>query len=89
MRGGGAGKSNGSSYSREELEASAAGKEGFFARKMAENESRPEGLPPSKGGKYVGFGSSPNPVAPRSVSNGQGDVLSSVTQVDFMVLRVV
>nr|GEV50194.1 probable ADP-ribosylation factor GTPase-activating protein AGD6 [Tanacetum cinerariifolium] len=67
-------------YSREEMEASAAGKEGFFARKMAENESRPEGLPPSKGGKYVGFGSSPNPVGTRSVSNGQGDVLSSVTQ---------
>ncbi|PWA63233.1 putative ADP-ribosylation factor GTPase-activating protein AGD6 [Artemisia annua] len=86
LRGGGAGKSNGCIYSREELEASAAGKEGFFARKMAENESRPEGLPPSKGGKYVGFGSSPNPVAPRSVSNGQGDVLSSVTQVDFTVL---
>ncbi|KAI7733696.1 hypothetical protein M8C21_018674 [Ambrosia artemisiifolia] len=44
---------------------------------MAENESRPEGLPPCQGGKYVGFGSSPNPV---QRSNGQGDVLSSVTQ---------
>ncbi|KAI3687955.1 hypothetical protein L1987_81660 [Smallanthus sonchifolius] len=36
------------------------GKEGVFAKKIAENESRPEGLPPSQGGKYVGFGSSPN-----------------------------
>ncbi|KAK1426126.1 hypothetical protein QVD17_14795 [Tagetes erecta] len=66
-------------YTRAELEASAAGKEGFFARKMAENESRPEGLPPSKGGKYVGFGSSPNPVGTRNDA-AQGDVLASVTQ---------
>ncbi|KAL4560594.1 hypothetical protein LXL04_032747 [Taraxacum kok-saghyz] len=64
-------------YTRSQLEASAAGKEGFFAKKMQENESRPEGLPPSQGGKYVGFGSSPNPI-PRP--NPQGDVLSSVTQ---------
>ncbi|XP_076898004.1 putative ADP-ribosylation factor GTPase-activating protein AGD6 [Bidens hawaiensis] len=64
-------------YTRAQLEASAAGKEGFFARKLAENESRPEGLPPSQGGKYVGFGSSPNPV-PRH--DAQGDVLSTVTQ---------
>ncbi|KAD5803166.1 hypothetical protein E3N88_14526 [Mikania micrantha] len=64
-------------YTRAQLEASAAGKEGFFARKIAENDARPEGLPPSQGGKYVGFGSSPNPVAR---NNAQGDVLSSVTQ---------
>ncbi|XP_024984547.1 probable ADP-ribosylation factor GTPase-activating protein AGD6 [Cynara cardunculus var. scolymus] len=64
-------------YTRSQLEASAAGKEGFFARKIAENESRPEGLPPSQGGKYVGFGSSSNPM-PRT--NPQGDVLTSVTQ---------
>ncbi|KAJ9559095.1 hypothetical protein OSB04_013709 [Centaurea solstitialis] len=67
-------------YTRTQLEASAAGKEGFFARKMAENESRPEGLPPSKGGKYVGFGSSPGPAAGPARVNQQGDVLSSVTQ---------
>ncbi|KAL8259716.1 hypothetical protein R6Q59_027669 [Mikania micrantha] len=64
-------------YTRAQLEASAAGKEGFFARKMAENESRPEGLPPSQGGKYVGFGSTPTPVAR---NDAQGDVLSSVAQ---------
>ncbi|XP_022855805.1 probable ADP-ribosylation factor GTPase-activating protein AGD6 [Olea europaea var. sylvestris] len=44
---------------------------------MVENETRPEGIPPSQGGKYVGFGSTPPPV-PRN--NSQGDVLSSVTQ---------
>ncbi|KAI8556563.1 hypothetical protein RHMOL_Rhmol05G0263300 [Rhododendron molle] len=65
-------------YTKGQLEASAANKESFFARKMVENESRPEGLPPSQGGKYVGFGSSPNPVAPRNDS--QGDVLSAVSQ---------
>lgn len=31
----------------------------FFARKGGENASRPEGLPPSQGGKYAGFGSTP------------------------------
>ncbi|CAH1438379.1 unnamed protein product [Lactuca virosa] len=70
-------RSTQSLYTQSQLEASAASKEDFFARRMAENESRTEGLPPSKGGKYVGFGSSPNNM-PRS--NSQGDVLSSVTQ---------
>jgi len=33
--------------------------EEFFARKGRENEQRSEDLPPSKGGKYTGFGSVP------------------------------
>ncbi|KAK6244853.1 hypothetical protein QUC31_011262 [Theobroma cacao] len=65
-------------YTRSQLEASAANKESFFARKMAENESRPDGLPPSQGGKYVGFGSSPMPT--QRNNNSQGDVLSVVSQ---------
>ncbi|KAH1039405.1 hypothetical protein J1N35_041148 [Gossypium stocksii] len=65
-------------YTKSELEASAANKESFFARKMAENESRPEGLPPSLGGKYVGFGSSPMPT--QRNDDSQGDVLSVVSQ---------
>ncbi|KAI4318997.1 hypothetical protein MLD38_032648 [Melastoma candidum] len=70
------------SYTRSQLEASAANKESFFARKMAENESRPEGLPPSQGGKYVGFGSSPAgpPRASAGGGSSQGDVLSVVSQ---------
>lgn len=36
-------------------------KEDFFAKMQAENASRPDHLPPSQGGKYVGFGSSPMP----------------------------
>ncbi|KAG5242965.1 PDE1 SUPPRESSOR family protein [Salix suchowensis] len=65
-------------YTRSQLEASAANKEGFFARKMAENESKPDGLPPSQGGKYVGFGSSPAPT--QMNNNSQQDVLSAVSQ---------
>jgi len=71
--------SSGDIYTRAQLEASAANKGSFFARKLAENESRPEGVPPSQGGKYVGFGSNPSPM-PRN-NNSQGDVFSVVTQV--------
>ena len=66
-------------YTRAQLEASAANKESFFARKQAENESRPDGLPPSQGGKYVGFGSTPPPSSQRN--DAQGDVFSVVSQV--------
>ncbi|KAJ0979467.1 hypothetical protein J5N97_014941 [Dioscorea zingiberensis] len=65
-------------YTRAQFEASAANKESFFSKKMAENGSRPEGIPPSQGGKYVGFGSNPPPSAPRSSS--QGDMFSVVSQ---------
>lgn len=73
-------KSSENMYSRAELEASAANKGDFFARKISENQSRPEGLPPSQGGKYVGFGSTP---APAPMKNADGDVLSVVTQVQL------
>ncbi|KAK1284982.1 putative ADP-ribosylation factor GTPase-activating protein AGD6 [Acorus calamus] len=65
---------------RSQFEASAANKESFFARKMAENHSKPEGLPPSQGGKYVGFGSSPAP-APMPRSGSQGDVIKDTVSV--------
>lgn len=61
-------------YTRSQLEASATNKDSFFARKLAENDARPEGLPPSQGGKFVGFGSSP--LQPIHRSSSQGDVLS-------------
>ncbi|MBA0760664.1 hypothetical protein Gotri_023392, partial [Gossypium trilobum] len=72
-------KSTEDMYTRSQLESSAANKESFFARKMAENESRPEGLPPSQGGKYVGFGSTPMPTQ-RINNSSQGDVFSVVSQ---------
>ncbi|EEF34663.1 ADP-ribosylation factor GTPase-activating protein AGD7 [Ricinus communis] len=67
-------------YTRSQLEASAANKESFFARKMAENDSRPEGLPPSQGGKYVGFGSGPAPSNRNINNNSQPDVFSVMSQ---------
>jgi len=66
-------------YTRSQLEASAANKESFFARRMADNESRSDAVPPSQGGKYVGFGSSPAPT--QRNNNSQQDVLSAVSQV--------
>lgn len=38
---------------------------------MQENASRPDGLPPNQGGKYVGFGSSPGPT-PKPQRGGAG-----------------
>ncbi|CAI5465027.1 unnamed protein product [Closterium sp. Yama58-4] len=65
-------------YTREQLEASAAGKESFFARKQAENASRPEGVPPSQGGKYVGFGSAP---VNRPANRGGEDVIEDTVKI--------
>ncbi|CAK7565657.1 MAG: ADP-ribosylation factor GTPase-activating protein gcs1 [Sporothrix epigloea] len=45
--------------------------EKYFARLGAENAARPDHLPPSQGGKYTGFGSSPPP----SQSSGGMDSL--------------
>lgn len=84
MRGGGQpsrSRSQEDIYTRSQLEASAANKESFFARKMQENESRPEGLPPSQGGKYVGFGSMPAQAPRNNNHNSHGDVMSVVSQV--------
>lgn len=70
-------------YTRSQLEESAANKDSFFDRIMAENQGRPEGLPPSQGGKYVGFGSSPGPSPSHHRSSSQGDMFSVVSQVIF------
>jgi ADP-ribosylation factor GTPase-activating protein 1 len=59
--GGGSSRAGAGEYSVDDLQASAAAKEDFFARRQAENASRPDHLPPSQGGKYVGFGSQPAP----------------------------
>ncbi|KAM0716347.1 hypothetical protein Q7P37_007792 [Cladosporium fusiforme] len=51
--------------------------EAYFATKGAENASRPEGVAPSQGGKYGGFGSSPAP------SSSQQDDFGVPTTDDF------
>ena len=42
---------------------------------LQENASRPEGIPPSRGGKFVGFGSSPSP---KSHARGSGSDMSAM-----------
>ena len=70
--------SNEEIYGKSQNSASAANKEAFFARRQAENASKPEGIPPSQGGKYVGFGSGGSNRPPinkgPNVGNG-GDVI--------------
>lgn len=67
-------------YRMEDLERSASAKDDFFARKQRENSMRPEGIPPSQGGKYVGFGSQPA-VPPRRQNHTQfEDVAGMVTK---------
>lgn len=72
--GGASGFSSNSEYSRSQYMASAANKEEFFSRKMQENNSKPDHLPPSQGGKYVGFGSTPAPRPPSGMQAGAGGV---------------
>ena len=66
--------SNEEIYGKSQLSASAANKEAFFARKQAENANKPEGIHPSQGGKYVGFGSagSSRPPINRGSNVGSG-----------------
>lgn len=65
------------------VQASMDGRAEFFSRKVSENAMRPEGLPPSQGGKYVGFGSSGTRPIPRpdSQSDVLTDAVSAVSQV--------
>lgn len=76
---------NVSEYTAEDYNRSAAGKEEFFNRQRALNAAKPEGVRPSEGGKYVGFGSGAAP-APRrddpmeDLFGTLGSGLSSITQ---------
>lgn len=79
--GGGSKSSNasraGNEYTMAELNRSAADKEAFFERQRALNASKPEGLRPSEGGKYVGFGSGAPPPARRN-DDGLDDLMGSL-----------
>eukprot|EP00775_Hariotina_reticulata_P007172 gene7172-7386_t len=66
---GSAGFSSSSEYTRAQYMASAANKEEYFARVMQENQSKPDHIPPSQGGRYVGFGSTPAPRPAPSAAN--------------------
>ncbi|KAI3923470.1 hypothetical protein MKW92_052481 [Papaver armeniacum] len=57
------------------LQESASNKDYYFSRMVAQNEGKPEGIPPSQGGKYVGFGSH-NGMAPRmNRTYSHGDII--------------
>lgn len=84
--GSGPGRSNNGEYTRAQYDASAASKESFFARKMAENSSRPEHLAPSQGGKYTGFGSTPPPSNSSHQHAGQGAGSQPVSYFLFQTL---
>ena len=58
----------------DEYEQSAARKGDFFARKVNENASRAEGVHPSQGGKYVGFGSTQPPGPSRTAAGGVSEL---------------
>ena len=77
--------SSGDIYTKSQLEQSAAGKDAFFARKQMENASRPDNLPPSQGGKYVGFGSGggrpPQARGPPAGADVLNDSVTVLTQV--------
>ena len=66
-----------SEYSMAEMEASASRKEAYFAQQQARNAAKPEGIAPSQGGKFVGFGSQP-PAGRSNNDSGGGDVLGSM-----------
>lgn len=53
-------------------------KEDFFQRKLNENQNKRDDLPPSQGGKYVGFGSTPT--QPQSDANAGWDSTLSTLQ---------
>ncbi|BGP21303.1 ADP-ribosylation factor GTPase-activating protein gcs1 [Rhodotorula toruloides] len=65
---------------------SKAQNEDFFTRMGATNDSRPDNLPPSQGGKYQGFGSSGS-YTPSSAGRGNANPLSSRNLPGFDDLR--
>lgn len=72
---GGSAHGGSNDYTKSQLEASAAVKDTFFARKIAENATKPDSLPPNQGGKYVGFGSAPmRPAGAKSAAGSTGGV---------------
>lgn len=53
-------------------------KDDYFQRKLAENQNKREDLPPSQGGKYVGFGSTPTPSQSSSSNSGWDSTLTTL-----------
>lgn len=58
-----------SSFQQPQTPSQKAKNETYFASLGSTNSQRPEGLPPSQGGRYTGFGSAPPPPAQQSSQN--------------------
>ena len=80
------------------MDGSAADKEAFFDRQRRLNDSKPEGVRPSEGGKYVGFGSGGGPPPKKddglddllgTLSSGIGSITQSLGRVTVQAGRVV
>ncbi|KAI8510369.1 ADP-ribosylation factor GTPase-activating protein 1 [Branchiostoma belcheri] len=69
---------SGGQFSSVSMDEISSRKEDFFRRKQLENMNRPEDLPPSQGGRYVGFGSHPVTKS-SSDSDAWAGALSSLT----------
>ena len=63
----------GQEYTMEDYNRSEANKKEYFKQQQALNATRPEGVRPSEGGKYVGFGSGAGPPA-RNTSGVDGGI---------------
>lgn len=55
-----------------------AANESYFASLGSANASRPDHLPPSQGGRYTGFGSTPSPTPPEHLSSAAAPTLSEL-----------
>lgn len=57
-------------------------KDAYFEKKQMENASRPDDLPPSQGGKYAGFGNTPqasSSYSSQQIRIGNDDIFSALT----------
>lgn len=72
------GHSGSSEYTKAQLEQSASNKDAFFARQVQQNANKSDRVPPSQGGKYVGFGSSAAP--PRAPKADVADVTTMLSK---------
>ncbi|XP_078612761.1 ADP-ribosylation factor GTPase-activating protein 1-like isoform X2 [Branchiostoma floridae x Branchiostoma japonicum] len=70
---------SGGQFSSISMDEISSKKEDFFRRKQLENMNRPDDLPPSQGGRFVGFGSAPVVTKSSSDSDAWAGALSSLT----------
>lgn len=63
-----------------------AANENYFTNLGRLNESRPADLPPSQGGKYTGFGSTPTPPSQHPLASSNAPTLSELQETPMVAL---